>query len=77
MGGIARAERIKPIAIGGTANHSHLLLEIPPSISIANAMRIIKSVSSKWVNENGDRRFRFAWQRGMGPSVSTAVKWVH
>ena len=35
-------------------------------------MRIVKSVSSKWINENGNQRFRFAWQEGYGAfSVDT------
>ncbi len=66
MGGIARAERIKPIAIGGTGNHAHLLIEIPPVVALSNAMRVIKSVSSKWINDDRSRRSRFSWQEGYG-----------
>jgi len=48
-------------AIGGVEDHIHLLVEVPPMLAVAAAVRTIKSNSSKWVNEL-DRRF--AWQKG-------------
>ena len=61
MRGIARNYQIDFEAIGGTANHVHLLLALPPKLSLSHAMRAIKANSSKWMNENGHR---FAWQEG-------------
>jgi len=59
--GIARNYQIDFEAIGGTANHVHILLAVPPKLSLSHAMRAIKANSSKWMNENGQY---FAWQEG-------------
>jgi putative transposase len=48
-------------AVGGTDNHIHLLIRIPAALSLAKAILTIKSNSSKWANEQGQR---FAWQEG-------------
>jgi putative transposase len=61
MRGIARNYQIDFEAIGGTANHVHILLALPPKLSLSDAMRALKANSSKWLNENG---CRFAWQEG-------------
>ena len=65
MGGIAREHAMKPLAIGGTADHAHLLLALPATMSVSEAMRIIKSVSSQWMHETKGERL-FAWQEGCG-----------
>jgi len=61
MRGVARNYQIDFEAIGGTANHVHILLALPPKLSLSHAMRAIKANSSKWMNENGHP---FAWQEG-------------
>jgi REP element-mobilizing transposase RayT len=61
MGGIARANGMKAIAIGGTADHVHLLLSIPPTMAVAKALQLIKAGSSKWVHEK-TRNKLFVWQ---------------
>jgi putative transposase len=65
MGGIARQHAMRPLAIGGTEDHVHLLLGLPSSLSVAEAMRTIKSVSSQWMHEKQGKRL-FAWQEGYG-----------
>jgi REP element-mobilizing transposase RayT len=62
IGGIIRAEKCVPLAVGGTADHVHLLISIAREISLAELMRVIKSGSSKWMHEKGLRDF--AWQSG-------------
>ena len=49
------------MAIGGTTDHVHLLLGLPADVSIAKAVNLLKSNSSRWRNECGSK---FAWQRG-------------
>jgi REP element-mobilizing transposase RayT len=72
MGGIAREHGMKALAIGGTDDHTHLLLSLPSSIAIATAMREIKSASSHWMHENCTLP-AFAWQDGYGAfSIGTA-----
>jgi len=64
IGGIARKNGFKAIAIGGTENHVHVLLSLPATIPLAKAMQLLKGSSSKWMNETGDGNF--AWQEGYG-----------
>ena len=56
---------MKALAIGGTDDHAHLLLSLPPSHSIATAMREIKSGSSRWMHETPNLP-QFGWQEGYG-----------
>ena len=62
MGGIVRDYRMKALAVGGIADHVHLLLSLPSTLAIAKAVQIIKANSSKWINENPGQR-SFAWQK--------------
>jgi len=72
IGGIAREHEMKALAVGGTEDHVHILLSLPSSLSIAAAMREIKSASSPWMHESGDCK-DFAWQEGYGAfSIGTA-----
>jgi len=65
MGGIARDLDMTALAVGGTDDHVHLLLSLPKTLSIAEAMREIKSGSSRWMHETG-RMAGFARQEGYG-----------
>jgi REP element-mobilizing transposase RayT len=65
IGAVGRRMGIKPIAIGGTSDHLHLLLSIPPNLSVSFVMQKLKSISSKWMNDTfypHNRKFR--WQKG-------------
>ncbi len=64
LGGIARKNGFKAIAIGGTENHVHILLSLPATVPLAKAMQLLKGGSSKWMNDSGDGDF--AWQEGYG-----------
>jgi putative transposase len=63
VGGIVENIGGRRIAIGGVADHVHLLAEVPPTIALSDFIRTIKSNSSKWVHENHGRS-KFAWQKG-------------
>ncbi len=66
MGGIAREHGMSALRIGGTSDHIHALILLPPVISVSKGAQVIKAGSSKWVNDNyfADRSFR--WQKGYG-----------
>jgi putative transposase len=64
MGGIARTNNMKALAIGGMNDHAHLLLSLPPTIAIFKALQLIKAGSSTWLHEQGARDFD--WQVGYG-----------
>ncbi len=66
MGGIARQNDMKALAIGGVADHVHLLLSLPSTLAIAKAIQLIKGGSSKWVHEEFAMHRGFAWQEGYG-----------
>jgi REP element-mobilizing transposase RayT len=59
MGGIARENQMRSLAIGGVEDHVHLLLSIPSTLSIAKAMQLIKGGSSKWVHDTFPEHKRF------------------
>jgi len=65
MGGIARSNKMKALAVGGVADHCHILLSLPPTITVAKAIQLVKSGSSKWIHDQTASR-RFAWQEGYG-----------
>jgi REP element-mobilizing transposase RayT len=70
--GIGRNHRIDVLSAGGTPNHLHLLISLPSDISVADALRVLKSNSSRWLREQG---IDFAWQEGYGAfSVSASQK---
>jgi putative transposase len=60
-GGIVRNIGAESIAIGGTQNHVHLLLRLPPHIAVAEATQKIKANSSRWSHESGKW---LGWQEG-------------
>jgi REP element-mobilizing transposase RayT len=47
MGGIAREPKMRALAIGGTADHVHTLLSLPPTMDIAKAVQLINKMGSR------------------------------
>ena len=75
LGGIARELGAKALTIGGTADHVHLLLSLPPTLCAADVLRDLKANSSRWVHETWPDRRDFAWQTGYGVfSVSESAR---
>jgi REP element-mobilizing transposase RayT len=66
LGGILREMQALPIAIGGTADHVHLLTCLPSDLAVADCLRVVKTNSSRWVKEKWPERRLFAWQGGYG-----------
>lgn len=66
MGGIIREMRGTALIINGAKDHIHLLVGLPPIISMSEAMRVLKTNSSKWVHEMSSMRQTFGWQSGYG-----------
>ena len=63
LAGIARNHNIHTLAVGGTENHVHILLAIPPDTALADAVRTLKANSSRLMR---DTSASFAWQEGYG-----------
>jgi len=66
IGGIARENGIPALAVGGAADHVHLLLSLPRTVSVAKAVQLVKSGSSKWLHENFPKLKNFSRQEGYG-----------
>jgi len=64
MNGIVGNIGGKALAIGGMADHAHLLLLLPPTIALSDALRTLKANSSKWVRESVTPQHKFSWQSG-------------
>jgi putative transposase len=63
IAGICKQEKIFVHAVGGMEDHVHLLLQIPPTMTLAEAVRTVKSNSSSWMKQEIKK---FAWQEGYG-----------
>jgi REP element-mobilizing transposase RayT len=63
MAGICHNLDIASIAIGGTDDHTHILLHLPPTISLSKAIQMLKANASRWMNH---RQKDFSWQQGFG-----------
>jgi putative transposase len=66
MGGIVRSLNGAAILINGVPDHVHMLVSLPATLAIADAMRVVKTNSSKWIHEQWPARQTFAWQNGYG-----------
>jgi putative transposase len=82
MGGIARENKLKALAVNGTDNHAHALLSLPPTVTVAKAVQLVKGGSSKWVHETFPAHEDFDWQDGYGafsvsPSrLAAAIRYI-
>jgi REP element-mobilizing transposase RayT len=65
LGGLIRAADAIPEAVGGPADHVHLLAGLRASNSLAAFVQDIKQTSSRWVHETIGVK-NFAWQPGYG-----------
>jgi REP element-mobilizing transposase RayT len=63
LGDSVRSYGAEPIEIGGTRDHVHALIQVPPKISVVTLVRAMKANSSKSINDAGHL---FAWQQGYG-----------
>jgi len=82
LGGIARENGIPTLAVGGAVDHVHVLLSLPRTVSVAKAVQLLKSGSSKWIHENFPGSRNFAWQEGYGAfsigvsQTATTVRYI-
>jgi len=52
----------KVLGIGGIANHVHLLVSLPTTLSVADFVKSVKGVSSRTLNQNyGRPAWSFKW----------------
>jgi REP element-mobilizing transposase RayT len=66
LGGIARDNKIQALKIGGTVDHLHLVLGLPPTLALSKAVQMLKGGSSRWMHETFAALRQFGWQDGYG-----------
>jgi putative transposase len=83
IGGIAREKKMKALAIGGVADHVHVLISLPATVSVATAIQLLKGNSSKWLHETFPKLRGFQWQAGYGAfsialsGIEATVSYIH
>jgi putative transposase len=50
--------------VGGVADHIHLAVLLPRTLTVADLLKVLKQSSSAWVKEHGDNHRSFSWQAG-------------
>lgn len=66
MGGIARNHDFRALAVGGTEDHCHVLVSLPPVMAVSKAVQLLKGSSSKWLHDTQPEMRAFAWQQAYG-----------
>jgi putative transposase len=67
LAGVCKREGIFVHAVGGMEDHAHMLIQLPPTLALSDAMLEVKTSSARWMGRS------FAWQRGFGAfSVSAS-----
>jgi REP element-mobilizing transposase RayT len=65
---VAREASLRVLAVGGTENHVHILVEIPKTQTVSDVVRELKANSSRLLRQNWRL---FGWQDGYG-SISVS-----
>jgi REP element-mobilizing transposase RayT len=66
ISGILKNVEQFPLAVNGFKDHVHIFFEMQPTKSLSDIVRIVKTNSSKWINENKFMPGKFSWQEGYG-----------
>ena len=61
--GIAHNDKLVVHAVGGTANHVHILLDVPAYLPLSKVIQSLKANTSRMLKETVPD---FAWQEGFG-----------
>lgn len=70
------------LALGGMPDHVHLVVRLPPRLSIARLVKQVKGVSSALANDLDDHTKHFRWQAGYGvfslsrPHLKKVIRYV-
>lgn len=61
---VIKSKEGKLYLAGGSHDHIHCLISLPPTLSISAMMRMVKSNSSKWIKHQQSIDPKFAWEDG-------------
>jgi len=76
LGGIARENKMKALAIGGVTDHVHMLISLQKTLSVSKALQLFRGNSSKWIHDTFLNLHSFEWQEGYG-AFSIGISAVH
>lgn len=66
VNGIVRESGGRILSLNSMPDHMHMLWELPPSASLSDSMRVVKTNLSRWVHEMWGSQKPFGWQTGYG-----------
>ncbi len=78
-----KVQRCQPVAVGGVADHVHVLVRMRPSIAISDLVGALKGASSYWMNACAMLTETFRWQGSYGALsvhsrvVARVARYVH
>jgi putative transposase len=52
--------------VGGVADHVHLAVQLPRTLTVADFLQKVKRSSSMWIKTHGENHAGFSWQAGYG-----------
>ena len=64
--GIVQNNGHKLLTINGMPDHLHLFFGMNPTQSVSKILQLVKTNSSKWINEKKFINAKFSWQEGFG-----------
>ena len=64
IGGICRRMESPLLAMGGTADHVHMMVSLGKTVALSGLMLEVKRDSSKWIKEKDAALRGFGWQDG-------------
>lgn len=75
---VSRNAECECFRVGGVADHVHLAVRLPRTLSVADLAEELKSSSSKWIKTQSPSLKKFTWQRGyaafsVGPADMSAL----
>ncbi len=66
IGNLINESNAKTLIVNGVDDHIHCLIGLKPVMAVSDLMKIVKSKSSKHINDNNLTKTRFEWQEGYG-----------
>ena len=73
LGGTIRGLGGIPEAVGGVADHVHLLVGLPSTHCLADVVREVKKSTTAWVNDGVVGDGKFSWQSGYAAFTVSAT----
>lgn len=61
---VAKSKGMSLVALGGTENHIHFLLALPPKLSVESAIVHLKQSSTTWIRKKSETLLSFNWDAG-------------